>query len=68
MALGSGLASFGCCRPGRPTQGWEVWWDGGPCSSGMSCSFPWVWPPDSLWAPLPTRNKPLGLSGLVPVT
>lgn len=46
--------------------GWEVWWDGGPCSLWGSCSVPWVWQPESLGAPFPTGNKPSGLSGPVP--
>ena len=48
-------------------RGWEAWWDGGPCSLGMSCSFPWAWQPERLWAPLPTGNEPSRLSGPVPV-
>ena len=46
----------------------EAWWDGEPCSLGISRSFPWVWQPESLWATLPVGNEPSRLSATVPVT
>ena len=60
--MGQGL------RFGRLWPEWEAWWDGEPCSSGISHSFPWVWQPESLWATLPVGNEPSRLSGPVPVT
>ena len=46
-----------------PHQGWKAWWDGGPCSSGASCSAPWVWQAESLGAPLPAGKKAEGCQG-----
>lgn len=42
------LGQLWLLRAWSTQRSWRAWWDGGPCSSGMSCSFPWVWQPESL--------------------
>ncbi|XP_071667627.1 uncharacterized protein [Patagioenas fasciata] len=60
---GSGLARSAVAAAGLvDPQRWKAWWDGGSCSSGVSCRIPW------LCAPIPTVNKPSWLLGPVPVS
>lgn len=66
---GSGLACSAVAAAGlADPQRWKAWWDGGSCSSGVSCRIPWRWQPERLQAPLPTGNKPSWLLGPVPVS